>query len=216
MDNYNISDSIPVHVECEEELIKLVRELTGIRIHDHQLTKFRQTIIQACELFNCSNCHEYFETLKSSSLNSAIQEHLIAGITIGESYFFRDRNQMDFLKNTILPDLILKRREQGSLYLRIWSAGCSDGQELYSIIILLHQLLPDMENWNLHLLGTDINVASLSRAIKGRYSDWSIRSTSNTLRDNYFINTSLYQKILALKIKLLVVRYQLLVISQKV
>ena len=189
MDKQDITNLIPIQVECEEQLINQVRELTGIRIHDHQLRKFRQTISQACQLFNFANCQLYLEALKSSSLNSSIQEHLIAGITIGESYFFRDRTQMDELKNTILPNLISKRREQGSLYLRIWSAGCSDGQELYSVMILLSQLLPDINNWNLHLLGTDINVASLSRAIKGCYSEWSMRSTSNSIRDKYFINT---------------------------
>jgi len=189
MDKQEISHPVPVHVECEEELIDLVRELTGIRIHDHQLKKFRQTIVQACQVFNFNNCREYIDALQDSSLNSSIQEHLIAGITIGESYFFRDRTQMDFLTNSILPNLIQQRRDQGSLYLRIWSAGCSDGQELYSIMILLNQLLPDIDKWNLHLLGTDINVASLSRAIKGSYSEWSMRSTSDDIRKKFFIKS---------------------------
>jgi|GEM_PF-602263 len=173
--------------ECEENLISLVRELTGIRILDHQLSNFRQTIAQACEQFNYSSCEEYIRVLQNSSLNSAIQEHLIAGITIGESYFFRDRAQMDYLSNVMLPNLIQERRDQGRLYLRIWSAGCSEGQELYSVLMLLEQLLPDLENWNLHLLGTDINVLALASALKGSYSEWSLRSTNNTLRDRYFI-----------------------------
>jgi chemotaxis protein methyltransferase CheR len=177
---------MPIQVECEENLINLVRELTGIRILDHQLDKFRHTIIDSCQRFNLTSCESYLEALQASSLNSDIQEQLIAGVTVGESYFFRDRAQMDFLKYTILPNLIQKRREQGALYLRIWSAGCSDGQELYSILILLDQLLPDIENWKLHLLGTDINVSALSRALKGVYNDWSLRSTCNSLRDEFF------------------------------
>lgn len=172
--------------ECEENLIALVRDLTGIRILDHQLNNFRQTIAQGCQQFHHPNCEEYIKALQVSSLNSAIQEHLIAGITIGESYFFRDRAQMDYLSKVLLPNLILQRRQQGRLYLRIWSAGCSEGQELFSILMLLDQLLPDLENWNLHLLGTDINVLALANALKGEYSEWSLRSTNNTVRNHYF------------------------------
>ncbi|MFK5985499.1 MAG: CheR family methyltransferase [Pseudomonadota bacterium] len=180
---------MPIQVECEEALIKLVRELTGIRILDHQLGRFRHTITQACYQFNCNSSEEYLQVLQHSSLNSAMQEHLIAGITIGESYFFRDRSQMDFLSSSILPKLIRQRRDQGSLFLRIWSAGCSDGQELYSVLMLLMQLLPDIENWKLHLLGTDINVEALSRAITGTYAEWSLRSTKTTLREQFFDRT---------------------------
>jgi len=187
MDSQNIAEQMRVQPECEENLINLVRELTGIRILDHQLNNFRKTITQGCRQFNYPGCEQYINALQSSSLNSAIQEHLIAGITIGESYFFRDRAQMDYLSQTILPNIIQQRREQDSLYLRIWSAGCSDGQELYSVVMLLEQLLPDMEKWNLHLLGTDINVAALARALKGSYSDWSLRSTNNSLRDRFFV-----------------------------
>jgi len=172
--------------ECEENLITLVRDLTGIRILDHQLNNFRQTIAQGCQQFNYPSCSKYIEALKKSSLNSAIQEHLIAGITIGESYFFRDRAQMDYLSAVILPKLITKRRNEGRLFLRIWSAGCSEGQELYSVLMLLDQLLPDLEQWNLHLLGTDINILALASALKGSYSEWSLRSTNNSTREKYF------------------------------
>ncbi|MCP4271481.1 MAG: hypothetical protein GY781_05860 [Gammaproteobacteria bacterium] len=93
---------------------------------------------------------------------------------------------MDYLKNKLFPSLIEKRREEGYLYLRIWSAGCSDGQELYSIVIILHQLLPDLEDWTLHLLGTDINIEALSRAIKGQYREWSFRSIDDGIRNTFF------------------------------
>ncbi len=174
--------------ECEENLVNLIREMCGIRIFVHQMEKLRQTVCQSCKQFNYTSCELYLEALQDRTLNSSLQEDLIAGITVGESYFFRDHAQMDYLKNDILPKLIYKRREQGSLYLRIWSAGCSDGQELYSVVILLHQLLPDLETWNLHLLGTDINVTALSRALKGYYTEWSFRSTDNKTRDTFFTN----------------------------
>jgi len=109
-----------------------------------------------------------------------------SGITIGESYFFRDDAQMAFLRDVFFPQLIQRRREQGDLKLRIWSAGCSSGQELYSLCIMLHELLPDIDRWHLHLLGTDINPDALSDAIRGRYSEWSLRAISDECRQRYF------------------------------
>ncbi len=172
--------------ENEEYLVNLVREMSGIRVFDHQMAKFRQTVCNSCEQYNYPDCTVYIEDLKRQSFDSTMHEDLIAGVTVGESYFFRDKAQMDYLRNKLLPSLIQKRRDQNSLYLRIWSAGCSDGQELYSIAILLHQLLPDLQDWTLHMLGTDINVNALSRAIKGQYSEWSFRSTDENIRNAFF------------------------------
>ncbi len=181
--------------ENEEHLVHLIREMCGIKIFDHQIDKVRETVCKSCNNFNFPDCESYIKNLQQQSFGSTIKEDLIAGITVGESYFFRDKAQMEFLENKLLPDLIQKRREQGSLHLRIWSAGCSDGQELYSIAILLHQLLPDLEKWNLHLLGTDINVDALSRAIKGQYRKWSFRSIDDEIRDKFFTEKKNYWQI---------------------
>ncbi|MBF0472044.1 MAG: hypothetical protein HQL48_11815 [Gammaproteobacteria bacterium] len=174
--------------ECEERLITLIRKRIGIRILDHQLNNLRTTYADACQRFHFSDCNEYCEQLEQSSNDSQQQEHLVAGITVGESYFFRDSGQIALLSEEILPKLITSRRQQGHYSLRIWSAGCSDGQELYSIAILLDQLIPERERpqWKIHLLGTDINVEALSRAIGGHYREWSFRATSEQIREQYF------------------------------
>lgn len=171
---------------CEEQLCAFVRERTGLRIHDHQLETLRRTVAEGCARFGHASCDAYLDALARSAANSPEHEHLIAGITVGESYFFRDQAQMDFLRRVWLPELIARRRDEGDLYLRIWSAGSSDGQELYSLVIMLYELLPDIDRWNLHLLGTDINAGSLARAMRGRYSNWAFRATPETLREQYF------------------------------
>lgn len=170
----------------EEQLTRLVQERTGIRLHDHQLDTLRRTMAEACSRFGHHDSEAYLAALRQARANSPEFEHLIAGITVGESYFFRDQAQMAFLREDWLPRLIERRRQEDNLYLRIWSAGCSDGQELYSMAMLLADLLPDMERWKLHLLGTDINVGALARALRGRHSEWSLRSTPETLRQRYF------------------------------
>lgn len=164
----------------------LVRERTGIRIHDHQMDTLRRTVADGLNRFGHAGEADYLAALRAARANSPEHEHLIAGITVGESYFFRDQTQMAWLREQYLPRLIARRREENNRTLRIWSAGCSDGQELYSLAMLLADLLPDLDDWNLHLLGTDINAVALARALRGRYSEWSLRATPDSTRLRHF------------------------------
>ncbi len=170
----------------EEQLCLLVRERTGIRILDHQMDTLRRTVAEGLDRFGHAVESDYLAALRAARANSPEHEHLIAGITVGESYFFRDQSQMTWLREQYLPRLIAQRRAENTLSLRIWSAGCSDGQELYSLAMLLVDLLPDLERWNLHLLGTDLNAVALARALRGRYSDWSLRATPEPIRLRHF------------------------------
>ncbi|HEU0189439.1 MAG TPA: CheR family methyltransferase [Gallionella sp.] len=177
----------PVSALCEEALCRHIRSRTGIVIQDHQLEKLRETIGEICDKFGHASCEELFDFLKQCDQYVPELEWLISRITVGETYFFRDQSQMDFLRRSWLPEVINYKREKGEKTLRIWSAGCSSGQELYSIAILLQETLPDVESWTLHLLGTDINTEGLSLAIRGEYGEWALRATNEDIRRQHFI-----------------------------
>ena len=102
----------------------------------------------------------------------------------GETYFFRDHGQSDLLRLRLLPELIERRRNAKSL--RLWSAGCATGEEPYSMAILLHRLIPDLADWRITILGTDINPKFLARADAGVYSEWSFRDTPDWVKPRYF------------------------------
>ena len=108
---------------------------------------------------------------------------------INDSYFFRDSNCFETLEKDLLPDIILKRTIANQKYIRIWSAGCSGGEEPYSLAILLHRLIPDLKNWDITILGTDINSDNLKKAQKGIYTQWSFRDTPDWLKKEYFKNS---------------------------
>jgi chemotaxis protein methyltransferase CheR len=108
-------------------------------------------------------------------------------LTVGETYFFRDRALFDVLEQRVLPGLIAaRRRDHGPWRLSVWSAGCSTGEEPYSLAMLLDQLLPDGTQWEPGVLGTDVNPASLEAARRAVYRPWALRDTPATLRDRYF------------------------------
>ncbi|MBO1079363.1 CheR family methyltransferase [Roseomonas haemaphysalidis] len=111
---------------------------------------------------------------------------LEAAITIGETFFFRYAEQFAALRNTILPTLL--SRNAASRRLRIWSAGCANGSEPYSIAILLRELLgPALEDWRITLLGTDLNAQALEAARQAEFTAWSLRALPPAERERDFV-----------------------------
>jgi chemotaxis protein methyltransferase CheR len=108
----------------------------------------------------------------------------MAGLTVGETYFFRDTGQMMALKKHILPAIIEKNRDRKTL--RLWSAGCATGEEPFTLAILLCEILPDIARWDISILATDINIKVLNLARQGRFREWSFRETSPDIRRRYF------------------------------
>jgi len=168
-----------------DKFTHFIRERLGIIIHSHQINDLNKLITEACNKFKC-NAYDYLIMLKEAENRSPIIEHLILGITIGETYFFRDSTQMQLLKNTVLPDLIAKKRKENNQILRIWSAGSSSGEEIFTIAMLLCDILPDIDAWTLNLLGTDINTMALKKALAGIYNEWSMRAIPERYKQRYF------------------------------
>jgi len=127
----------------------------------------------------------FISLLLTAQLTKEQSDALVSHLTIGETYFFREKNCFDALRMHILP-LLLDSGRGGEKRLRIWCAGCSTGEEPYSVAILLHRMIPDLAKWNVTILATDINPVSLRKGIQGVYSDWSFRETPRWLKDNYF------------------------------
>lgn len=102
----------------------------------------------------------------------------------GETYFFRDHGQFDLLRLRLLPELMEKRR--GARNLRLWSAGCASGEEVYSLAILVDMLMPERDAWDILILGSDIDQAALAKARHGCYRNWSFRALPPALQRRYF------------------------------
>ncbi|MES2217154.1 MAG: CheR family methyltransferase [Pseudomonadota bacterium] len=175
----------------EDELLEVINRRLGIVVKQSQLTDLHQIVKDSCQKLQCSET-DYLDALNKASDDSSILKDLINGITIGETYFFRDQKQMHLLKQIILPEIIARKRKLNDLSLRIWSAGCASGEELYSIVIMLDEMLVDLDAWHLHLLGTDINAKVLQKALSGQYSEWSMRAINDFYKNKYLQHTGQY------------------------
>jgi chemotaxis protein methyltransferase CheR len=104
----------------------------------------------------------------------ALKRRVIGAITTNETSFFRDTSPFEMLRHKILPDLVdARRRQLGKdrlLTLRIWSAACSTGQEVYSTAIVCKEILPDANKYDVRILGTDISDKVIAQASAGKYT----------------------------------------------
>jgi chemotaxis protein methyltransferase CheR len=107
-----------------------------------------------------------------ADLTNALRRKIIDAITTNETSFFRDTSPFELLQHKLLPELIDRRRKLGTrtLSLRIWSAACSTGQEAYSTGIVLKELLGDLRNYDLRILGTDISNQAVAKASHGYFT----------------------------------------------
>src|SRR6202012_5181987 len=103
---------------------------------------------------NAPDCRCCLRILAREVPRQTEMHQLVGELTIGETYFFRQREHFDLMRERILPDLL--DRNQSTKRLRIWSAGCATGPEPYSIGLLLHQDFPARtKGWDVSILGTD-------------------------------------------------------------
>ena len=175
--------------DLDDESYELFRELIlgrmGVHFGPRRRSELSRGVLSASARAGDSGLFGYAGRLRGADTNSPLWDDLIAEISIGESYFFRDEAQMLALRTVVLPDLIA--RHQADRRLRIWSAGCSTGEEPFGLAMMLVDLLEEPERWDLHILGTDINRRAISQALTGLYRAWSFRSSDTRIRDRHFI-----------------------------
>lgn len=157
----------------------------GFKLREQDAALLQKTLSQRIQAHRLSRAEAYYDLLREGSPASEKEwKQLFILLTNQESYFFRDQGQFDLLREIILPGLIEKNSDTRTL--RLWSAGCSTGEEPYSLAMLVDQLLPLRNDWRVHILGTDLSDAALDKARRGVYGSWSFRMMNADMVERYF------------------------------
>lgn len=165
----------------------LIYRISGIYHAEQKL----YLLISACSrrMIACSakDATDYLEHLTVRPNRDAELHLLLNEITIGETYMFRHPAQLDALHNVILPQVMATKSSIGLKRLRFWSAGCSTGEEPYTLaMFLLEEKEKQLAGWTFEILATDLNSNSLETARAGVYGEYALRNTSDVMRKKYF------------------------------
>ncbi|MDO9320500.1 MAG: CheR family methyltransferase, partial [Pseudomonas sp.] len=134
-----------------------------------------------------TNLSAWLEGQAFAEWDTARIQALTPAFTVGETYFRRDAEALDWLAHKYLTPLLERRRLAGQRHLRVWSAACCTGEEAYSLLFLLDQLLgAERSSWSLAVLASDLNAESLSRAKQAEYGQNAFRSNEEDFRQHYF------------------------------
>lgn len=166
---------------------EMIRARTGMAFPDKRTPDLERAIRRATAEAELPTASALYDLVVRTPGVSVTFDGLASALNVSDTHFFRDSEQVEELRSSILPELVARRREDRRL--RIWSAGCSSGEESYTLAILLQQVIPDLSGWEVLILATDINGASLERARRGIYREWSFRGIPATRARQYFLRT---------------------------
>ena len=135
---------------------------------------------------NLSTFYDYYHFLKYNRNKEHELIDIMDVLTTNETYFFRESIQLKAFTDEVVPELIKIKTARGNRTLRIWSAGCSTGEEPYTIAMLL-STIPELSGWKIEIIGTDISNKVLTRARRGIYGKSSFRATNESDLHRFFI-----------------------------
>lgn len=164
-----------------------IAALMGLHFQESRFRDLERGILSASADFGFQHPSLFINWLTSNNLSKQHIEKLACHLTVGETYFFREKESFEALGEYVFPELLRKRQDEKRL--RIWSAGCSTGEEPYSIAMLLSKAVFGLKGWNITILATDISPLAIKKAAKGVYTEWSFRGTPQWVKDRFFKKT---------------------------
>jgi len=165
------------HILSEHTLLKLsdfISSGLGLHFPKERWNDLERKLVPAANNCGFNDIEQFALHLISAQQHSQSLEVLAAHLTINETFFWREPETFEALMQKILPELVSLRQKEKCI--RIWSAGCSSGEEPYSIAIALSRVIPNISSWNITILATDVNLHVLRKAAEGEYSHWSFRN----------------------------------------
>lgn len=161
----------------------LVGEKTGIVLTDSKKELVYSRISRRLRDLGMNSFSEYRQMLASGHARE--MEQFTNAITTNLTSFFRENHHFEFLKNELIPEL--RKKKGGDRSLKIWSAGCSTGEEVYSICMTLHEALPDITQWDVKILATDLDSDVLAAAQAGIYDAERVEGMDRALLQKWFM-----------------------------
>jgi chemotaxis protein methyltransferase CheR len=173
----------PIYLKIRD----LVYQACGIYHSEEKLYLLAGACKRRMPLAKAKDTRHYLDIISNPSSRVIEIRELLNEITIGETCLFRSVPQLTALQNVILPELIATRSKVGLRKLRIWSAGCSTGEEPHTLsMFLLEQSEKLLKGWTFEISATDLNDRSIETAKAGIYGTYALRNTTDLYRRKYF------------------------------
>lgn len=167
-----------------EYIREMVIESAGIHLTEAKRELVYGRLSKRLRALELNSFRQYCDILKSGDTEEFAR--CVNAITTNVTSFFRENHHFEYLSEVVLPELVRKNETQSKRELRVWSAGCSSGEEPYSIAITIMECLPSPNNWDIKILATDLNSEILDVARTGIYKSELLENVPTGRRNRWF------------------------------
>lgn len=165
-----------------------IYEQSGIYFADNKKGQLEARLGLRLKANNLPDYDKYYYLLKYDPNSSGELRSLFDSVTTNETSFFRSPPQIQAFREKVLPEVIARKEKQGDRQIRLWSAGCSTGEEPYTMGIVLKQILNDRgADWEVKIVASDISEKALRSAKAAVYGDYSLRSVPPEVKQSFFV-----------------------------
>ena len=173
--------------DSEFKLFKdLIYSECGVSIGTEKRTFLESRLRRRMDDLGIQSGYEYYCLVKHSQGRMQELPSLLDTLMICETAFFRNQPQFDLLRQVVLPEIIERKERAGTRLIRVWSAGCSTGQEPYSAVIAILEALRDAEAWTVRVFASDLSFTALERAQSGLYREDQLKGIEAGWISKYF------------------------------
>mgnify|MGYP000891181698 FL=1 len=169
------------------QLRDFIYEKSGIYFADSKKSLLENRLAFRLKAYNFTDYEKYYYLLKYDPQAAKELRALYDTITTNETSFFRSPPQIEAFAEKALPDVMARRQKAGEKSLRLWSAGCSTGEEAYTLGIVLKEVLKDsLREWDIKIYASDISEKALRSAKQATYNEYALRGVPTEVRQKYF------------------------------
>lgn len=165
-----------------------IYEQSGIYFADNRKGQLEARLALRLKVNNLSDYDKYYYLLKYDPNSAREMRALFDSVTTNETSFFRSLPQIQAFQEKVLPEVVTRKEKLNERRIRLWSAGCSTGEEPYTMGIVLRQVLnDDSAAWDVKIVASDISEKALRSARAALYSDYSLRSVPPGIKQGFFV-----------------------------
>jgi chemotaxis protein methyltransferase CheR len=178
-------------VELSEEEFRLLRDFIhenfGLFFDDSQKSSLRARLAGRLATLDLLSFEDYYHYLRFGPQKAQELQSMVSHLTNNETYFFREQPQLQVLSDHVLRGIRDRKTAAGDRHLRILSAGCSTGEEAYTLAMIVHDSGHFFWNWDVKVVGMDVDSVALEKARRAVYFHNSFRAMTSALRERHLV-----------------------------
>ena len=174
-----------ISIEQFKSLSQLIYQKLGLHFDDKKIYFLKTRVAKRMATLGMDDPRDYVFLVSYADPKGVEMQALANLVTTNETYMFREYDQLQAFANYCLPEVLSAKQARGERTLRIWSAGCSSGEEPYTLAMILQDVFPQAQSWECEIVATDIDENMLRKVVAARYGFRSINEVPEDYRERY-------------------------------